>query len=104
MQKVITIRASQADLNRQLEKFSAMGWKTVSVAKGSEWGRVGFSYKWTIVLEIPDNALDVKVCDDIIREAKLNSSAGSFKKTMLLALGLLLLGIAVIVGIILLSY
>ncbi len=51
MQKIITIRASQGNLNKTLTAFTRAGWKVLSVTKGSELGRVGFSYKWTVVLE-----------------------------------------------------
>ena len=51
MQQVITIRASQGDLNEALRQLTNRKWKVVSVVRGSEWGRIGFSYKWTVVLE-----------------------------------------------------
>lgn len=55
MQKVVTIRASQKDLEAALEKFISYGWRILNVTRGSMWGRVGLSYKWTIILELGEN-------------------------------------------------
>lgn len=78
MQKVVTIRASQKDLEFAIEKFISFGWRVVNTTKGSELGRVGFSYKWTIILEISDYDLyvDAKI-DSIVKEF----SSKSFGKT-----------------------
>ncbi len=84
MQKVVTIRASQKDLEFAIEKFISFGWRVVNTTKGSELGRVGFSYKWTIILEISDYDLyvDAKI-DSIVKEF----SSKSFGKTALLCVG-----------------
>ncbi len=84
MQKVVTIRASQKDLEFAIEKFISFGWRVVNTTKGSELGRVGFSYKWTIILEISDYDLyvDAKI-DSIVKEF----SSKSFGKTALLYVG-----------------
>ena len=51
MQKIITIRSSQGNLDDNLKEYTRNGWRIVSTTKGSEWTRVFNTYKWTIVLE-----------------------------------------------------
>ena len=51
MQKIVTIRSSQGNLNENLREYTRSGWKIVSTTKGSEWTRVLNTYKWTVVLE-----------------------------------------------------
>ena len=85
MQRVITVRASQSDLNEILERFVSAGWKVLSATKGSEWGRVGFSYKWTIVLERPDTTpsgskYTPQQMDRFVTEAQSSSTKKSYIK------------------------
>ena len=54
MQKVITIRASQSGLEKHLSYYLNAGWKIVSTTRGSEWGRVLNTYRWTVILEKED--------------------------------------------------
>ena len=84
MQKVVTIRASQKDLVFVIEKFISYGWRVLNTARGSEWGRVGLSYKWTIVLELGenDNNADEKI-NSVIKEF----SSKSYTTTALLCIG-----------------
>ncbi len=87
MQKVITIRASQSDIEEACKKFIALGWRVLSASKGSEWGRVGLSYKWTIILEISDEEKNVdETIEGIIQEFSLKS----YSNTALLCIGIIL--------------
>lgn len=84
MQKVVTIRASQKDLEFVIEKFISYGWRVLNTARGSEWGRVGISYKWTIVLELGENDYNAnEKINSIIREF----SSKSYGTTALLFFG-----------------
>lgn len=90
MQKVVSFRASQSDLNDKLNEFTKRGWKVVNVAKGSDLNRVGISYTWTVVLDIPDNSFDPKQIDKILNEDKSELSSSSFGVALLLSLGILI--------------
>ena len=96
MQKIVTIRASQKDLEKALTKFVSFGWRVLNATKGSEWGRVGLSYKWTIVLDINEHTTDA---DALIKGVKQEFSSKSFTKTILIAIGSLV-GIIVLLAII----
>lgn len=86
MQKVVTIRASQKDLEAVLEKFISSGWRILNVTRGSMWGRVGLSYKWTIILELGENYNNAEQkIKNIIREF----SSKSYAKTALLCIATL---------------
>ena len=80
----VTIRASQSDIEKACTKFISFGWRVLSTSKGSEWGRVGASYKWTIILEIDD---DKKNVDEIIENVLQEFSLKSYGKTALLCIG-----------------
>ena len=81
MQKVLTIRASQNDLNKQLDELTKKGYKVISVAKGSEFTQLGFSYKWTVVLEIPDD-VDMQKAEKEMQTVKNNSLSNSCAVTV----------------------
>lgn len=98
MQRVITIRASHSDLDGALQSFTQKRWKVMSVTKGSEWGRVGTSYKWTIILDIPDNYSNIRNIDAELDEIESNLSKRSYAKTALLVVGLVV-GIFAVIGI-----
>ena len=70
MQKVITIRASQSGLEKHLSHYLNAGWKIVSTTRGSEWGRVLNTYRWTVILEK----------DDVNSSNKLGSTADELLK------------------------
>ena len=84
MQKVVTIRASQQDLEAVIERFISNGWRVLNTTKGSEWGRIGFSYKWTIILELGENYHDA---DEKINSIVREFSSKSYKKTAWLCVG-----------------
>lgn len=84
MQKVVTIRASQKDLEFVIEKFASYGWRVLSTVRGSEWGRVGMSYKWTIVLELGENEYNA---NEKINSIKREVASKSYAKTALLCIG-----------------
>ena len=64
MQKVLNIRSSQFGLKESLDKFAAVGWRILSVSKGSELSRFVFSLRWTILLEsVSDDATDDDLYD-----------------------------------------
>lgn len=86
MQKIFTIRASQKDLEKALAKFVSLGWHVLNATKGSEWGRIGASYKWTIILDIGKNAPNA---DALIEEVIHEFSSKSLGKTVLLCIGVL---------------
>ena len=88
MQKVITVRASQSDLDRKLNELTKMGWKVVSVTKGSELGGVGFSYKWTIVLDVPENQSATSV-ERIMNNTKNDLRSKSLASTIVLVVGII---------------
>ena len=92
MQKVVTVRASQKDLEQVTAKFISQGWRVVSVTKGSEWGRIGLSYKWTIILEIDDNKAKANINVNVnanraVEDIKKESATKSYGKTALLCVG-----------------
>lgn len=87
MQKVVTIRASQKDLEFVIEKFISYGWRVLNTARGSEWGRVGISYKWTIILELGEN--------DYNADEKINSIIREFSSKSYVTTSLLVFGIIV---------
>ena len=89
MQKVVTIRASQGDLEQVTAKFIAQGWRVVSVTKGSEWGRVGMSYKWTFILEMDDEKAKSNVnINRTVEDIKNEAATKSYGKTALLCVGI----------------
>ncbi len=94
MQRVITVRASQSDLNVALGKIVSSGWKVLSTTRGSEWGRVGFSYKWTVILERPDTVSDggkysTQQMENCLSEALSSATKKSYIKAFALFGGLL---------------
>lgn len=100
MQKVITVRASQKDIEQVTAKFIAQGWHVVSVTKGSEWGRIGMSYKWTFILEMDDSIAKANVdTSRAVEDIKKESAAKSYGKTALLCVGVIA-GFIVLVAII----
>lgn len=99
MQKIITIRASQKDLEKALAKFVSLGWHVLSATKGSEWGRVGTSYKWTVILDIGENDPNA---DAFIEEVKREFSSKSIGKTVLLCVGVLV-GLSILIAILISS-
>lgn len=74
MQKVITIRASQADIAAELEKFVQAGWLVKSLTRGSTWTRFGFSYKWTVVLENNNVNADIATVERIHSDIQLRAA------------------------------
>jgi len=79
MQKVITVRASQRDLKKIIDEFLSRGWCVVSVTKGSDLRRVGFSFTWTIVLDTGENDANA---DKLIAQAKDYGSKISWAKAI----------------------
>ncbi|MGN1103906.1 MAG: hypothetical protein ACI4QI_03435 [Candidatus Coproplasma sp.] len=96
MQKVITVRASQKDLDMKLNEITKLGWEVVSVTKGSEMGRIGFSYKWTVVLNIPDNTNS-----DIIQK-RLSLISNDLNGKSAASTVALVVGIFVVIGLVIL--
>ena len=95
MQRVVTIRASQKDLDYVLARFTRRNWRVISVTKGSELGRIGFSYKWTVILDGDKNGVNASSdIDDIIKE----TNKSSYIKTAILVVGLLI-GVGALVGV-----
>ena len=95
MQRVVTIRASQKDLDYVLARFTRRNWRVISVTKGSELGRIGFSYKWTVILDGDKNGVNASSdIDDIIKE----TNRSSYIKAAILAVGLLL-AVGAVIGI-----
>ena len=93
MQTVVTIRSSHRDLQGVLAEFVKIDVRVVSVTKGSELGRVGFTYKWTVVLE-GDKLYSEKMpqIDRIIK----NAAKRSYWKTAAIFIGpLIILGVLV---------
>ena len=86
MQRVITIRASQSDLDLLLSELALLKVRVVSVTRGSEWGRVGFSYKWTVVLEA-DKLYEAQM--EQIDKVVKSYTKKSYWITAVLAIGLL---------------
>ena len=77
MQTFVNIRSSQRGLQECLEKFTASGWKVLSVTKGSELTRIGFSIKWTVILENDAEDADVDELNQIA-DSITSESWGSF--------------------------
>lgn len=90
MQKIVNLRASQGDLDDALDQFVKDGWKIISVTRGSEWSRVGFSYNWTIVLEGSDDT-DAQEAEKKVEEVRGKMKSRSIWVTVTLVVGLLVL-------------
>ncbi len=77
MQKIITIRSSQAKLPENLKYYTRAGWRVVSTTRGSEWTRILFSYKWTVVLEKDDpkpQTQESSMTDELLKAKQLLDS------------------------------
>lgn len=97
MQKIVTIRASQGALDEALTKFTEAGWNVKSVTKGSEWSRIGFSYKWTVVLECDDATANTQDFQEIKNDIQISSAI----KNIIFIIGAIL--VAILVTIIILT-
>lgn len=73
MQKIITIRTTQRALNQQLETFIKLGWTIKSITKGSDWDQIGFTYKWTIVLENNSKNPNLKALNNVRKDIQKSS-------------------------------
>ncbi len=51
MQKILTIRSSQGNLQAKLVPYLEKGYRIVSTTRGTDSTRVLNTYKWTVVLE-----------------------------------------------------
>ena len=95
MQTVVKVRASHGDLQRVLSELALLNIRVISVTKGSEWGRIGLSYNWTVVLE-GEKLYTEKMpkIESIIK----NATKRSYWKTAALFVGLLV-GLGVMIGV-----
>ena len=82
MQKIFLVRASQKDLIKGLDKLIQKGIKVISITRGSEWWRIGLSYRWTVVLEISDEA-DLKKAEYEIEQMENDLSTSSIGKAVI---------------------
>ena len=86
MQAVIKVRASHGDLQRVLSEIATLNVRVLSVTKGSELGRVGLSYNWTVILEGEELYSEkMSMIESIVKSATIRS----YWKTAALTIGLI---------------
>ena len=88
MQKIFEVRASQKALSEKLNGLIQQGIKVISVTRGSFWSRIGFSYKWTVVLDIPET-VDMQKAENSIEDMKNDLVTSSVGATIVLFFGII---------------